>query len=177
MPRATDVRAALRLAVASLPSGRRKVTALLADFWARVSRSGASPRRRASHTGVVTPCSRPTPSRTASTRWLTHGMFSWSAPARPASRRVARSTDTVVWLRARSTTGLPAFRARLRARRTVAGSRSRRGRAREDTTPIYQPDGQIFRHYGSYATGSVGSAGAARSVSLAEQDPGRSPDR
>ena len=60
MPRATDVRAALRLAVASLPSGRRKVTAPLADFWARVSRSGASPRRRASQTGVVTPCSRPT---------------------------------------------------------------------------------------------------------------------
>ncbi len=51
MPRATDVRAALRLAVASLPSGRRKVTAPLADFWARVSRSGASPRRRASQTG------------------------------------------------------------------------------------------------------------------------------
>ncbi len=45
------------------------------------SRSSASPRRRASQTGVVTPCSSPTSSRTASTRWLTHGTRSWSAPA------------------------------------------------------------------------------------------------
>src|SRR6476620_8596294 len=155
MPRATVVRAAFRLTVASLPSGRRKLTAPLADFWARVSRSGASPRRRASHTGVVTPCSRPTPARTASTRWLTHGTFSWSAPARPARRSVARSTDTVVWLRARSTTGLPARRARLRARRTVAGSRSRRGRAREDTASIYQERRQYLRRRGAHATGSV----------------------
>ena len=81
MPRATDVRARLagRGGVLALAGGGRRLPPL-ADFWARVSRSGASPRRRASQTGVVTPCSRPTPSRTASTRWLTHGTFSWSAP-------------------------------------------------------------------------------------------------
>ena len=142
-------------AVASLPSGRRKDTEPLAAFWARVSRSGASPRRRASQTGVVTPCSRPTSARTASTRWLTHGTFSWSAPESPARRSVARSTETVVWLRARSTTGLPARRARVRARRTVAGSRSRIGRGREDTASIYQQRREHLRRHGAQATGSV----------------------
>ena len=42
---------------------------------------------------------------TWSTRWFTHGTRSWSAPASPARRSVARSTETVVWLRARRTTG------------------------------------------------------------------------
>ena len=70
-------------------------------------------------------------SRTASTSRLTHGMPSGSAPATPASRSTARSTDTVVWVRASRTIGRPAVRASARARRTVAGSRSslRVGRA------------------------------------------------
>ena len=147
-PAATEVRAALREAVRSRPSGRRKDTDPLEAFWARVSRSGASPRRRASHTGVVTPCSRPTLPRTASTRWLTHGTFSWSAPDSPARRRVARSTETVVWLLARSTTGLPALRARVRARRTTAGSSSRRAGRRGDTASTYQDPGSICGHLG-----------------------------
>src|SRR5277367_5710292 len=50
-----------------------------------------------------------------------------SAPDSPASRSTARSTDTVVWVRASSTIGWPARRASSRASRTTAGSRVSRG--------------------------------------------------
>ena len=91
-------------------------------------RSSPSSRCRASHTGRATPCSSPTSPRTASSSRLTQGVPSGSAPDSPASRSVARSTDTVVCCRASRTIGRPALRARLLAFRTVAGSRSSRGR-------------------------------------------------
>ena len=127
-------RAAARARTRARPSGTWKVTEPAAAFWARVSRSSPSPRTRASQTGSETPCSSPTSARTASSSWLTQGVPSESAPARPAIRKVARSTETVVWLWASLTTGRPALRASDLALRTVTGSRSSRGFTREDTS-------------------------------------------
>ena len=79
--------------------------------------------RMAWNTGSATPSPRPTSARTASTSRFTHGMPSGSAPRTPARRSTARSTDTVVCDRARSTTGRPAFAASRRALRTTRGSR------------------------------------------------------
>src|SRR6478735_4968541 len=118
MPAPTALRAATLARFASLPSGTRNVTEPAAAFWASVSRSSPSARSRASHTGRLTPCSSPTSARTASASRLTHGVPSGSAPPSPARRRVARSTLTVVWRWARSTIGLPTWRASVRARRT-----------------------------------------------------------
>ena len=106
------------------PRGRRNRTEPAEAFWARVTRSSASPRSRASQTGRARPCSSPTSARAASASRLTHGVPSGSAPDRPARRSVARSTETVVCCWASFTIGRPTLRARLRARRTVAGSRS-----------------------------------------------------
>src|SRR5690349_17191232 len=122
MPAPTALRAAALARFASLPSGTRKVTEPAAAFCASVSRSSPSPRTRASQTGRLTPCSRPTSARTTSASRLTQGVPSGSAPPRPARRRVARSTLTVVWRWARSTIGLPTWRASVRARRTSARS-------------------------------------------------------
>ena len=63
-------------------------------------------------------------SRTASTSRFTHGIPSASAPASPASRSTARSTDTVVWLRASPRPAAPACGPAPAPRGPPAGSRS-----------------------------------------------------
>ena len=93
------------------PPGRRNRTEPADAFSASSRRSAPSPRRTASQTGSATPCSRPTSARTQSTRRLTQGVPSASAPSRPASRSVARSTDTVVCCWAIRTIGRPTLRA------------------------------------------------------------------
>ena len=111
-PWARAARAAARAAAASRPSGTRNFTWPAAASRARAARSGYPPVTSASQAGSATPCSSPVVSRTASTRRFTQGMPPSSAPPSPASRRTARSTDTVEWLRAMSTMGCPAIRAR-----------------------------------------------------------------
>jgi hypothetical protein len=61
-------------------------------------------------------------SRTASTSRLTQGMPSASAPDRPQIRSSARSTETVVCVRAISMTGSAARSASILALRTTCGS-------------------------------------------------------
>ena len=98
-------RAARFAAVASRPCGTQNRTDPAAAFCASTVTSSSPCPARAWNTGNATPCPRPTSARTASTSRFTHGIPSGSAPDTPASRSTARSTDTVVWLRARSTTG------------------------------------------------------------------------
>ncbi len=115
MPTAVASWAACRAAAAAAPVGTSNRTDPAAAFCAsRVSSAatgsvatcpvpdgpgGRPPEPAAANawnTGVATPWARPVSWRTASTRWLTHGMPSGSAPATPSSRSNARSTDTVV---------------------------------------------------------------------------------
>src|SRR5215469_12908104 len=115
--------AAARAAAASSPDGTRNCTLPSAAPSASAARSVYPPVMSASQAGRATPCSSPAVCRTLSTRWLTHGMPSLSAPARPARRSTARSTETVVCVLAISTIGWPALAASSRASRTIAGSR------------------------------------------------------
>ena len=117
-----------RPGVAALGIGRHAAGGRLVGELGQPEGRRLPPLRSASHTGRATPCSRPTCSRTASTSRLTHGMRSASAPAGRRGAAPARSTDTVVWVRASSTTGAaPGGQA---ASRTDRGSRDRAGRNR-----------------------------------------------
>ncbi len=131
-----EVTAARRAAATSArDSGTANRTAPAAAFCASTVTSSTPCVRIAWNTGAATPCPSPTSARTASTSRFTQGMPSESAPRTPASRSTARSTDTVVCERARSTTGCPALAASARARRTVPASSS----SFPTTTPLLPP--------------------------------------
>src|SRR6478735_2259527 len=167
MPAPTALRAATLARFASLPSGTRNVTEPAAAFWASVSRSSPSARSRASHTGRLTPCSSPTSARTASASRLTHGVPSGSAPPSPARRRVARSTLTVVWRWARSTIGLPTWRASVRARRTSPRSMPRALLVRAMSDPPLEESADA-----GVATQQLHRVGrVARDVAVADEHP------
>src|SRR5262249_59917048 len=73
--------------------------------------------------GGAAPGSGPLRRPPATTGWSTRGMPppGWAPPS-PPSRSTARSTDTVVWVRAISTMGWPAVAASSRAWRTTSAS-------------------------------------------------------